>query len=199
MREHEKNKGRYGLVALLPVWSGMIIAAASAAVLLWHGRGDDGIRAVLRLTAHTSASLFCASFAASSLVAFTKAPLMRALLRARRQVGLSFAVSHTIHLGAIISRVATSEFRSDPLTIVTGFVAYTFIALMSATSNDRAVRALGAPAWKRLHWTGSWFLWGVFAFTYAQATVTGDPVAAAGWTLLLATAALRYAARRRRA
>src|SRR5690349_17199615 len=83
----------------------MVVGVSSAAILVLitatlaaMGTDEEGIRAVIRLTARTSVLLFTAAFAASALRRLWPTPLTKWLLRRRRQVGLSFAVSHFLHL-----------------------------------------------------------------------------------------------------
>ena len=91
--------------------------------------------------------LFTAAFAASALRRLWPTSFTRWLRRRRRQVGLSFAVSHGTHLLAIVAlamRFPESFWASTSLvTIVFGGIAYVFILLMAITSNDASVRLLG--------------------------------------------------------
>lgn len=48
-----------------------------------------------------------------------------------------------------------------------GGFAYVLIAAMAATSSDRAVARLGPRRWRRLHTLGAWYVWIVFAQSYA--------------------------------
>jgi len=79
-------------------------------------------------------------------------------LRNRRWIGLSFASSHFIHLGLIISMTV---FFPDPFVReqsmaqwVFGGLAYGFVLLMALTSTDQAQHWMGMKNWKRLHFVG---------------------------------------------
>ncbi|TFH23243.1 MAG: hypothetical protein E4H03_06610 [Myxococcales bacterium] len=125
-------KTRSGPSTLFPHKVGLVIAAASGIALLLHGSGEDGIRAGLRLTAHCSLTFFLAAFAASSLIRFSPGPATPRLRAGRRQLGLSFAASHIVHLHAIMALIASTGFHVDPITRVSGGLAFLFIALVSA-------------------------------------------------------------------
>ena len=79
------------------------ILAACLGTLAVLGGGQDGLRAVVRLTARTSLLLFLLAFAASAAYRLRPGPGTRWLLANRRYVGLSFASSHLVHLLAIVA------------------------------------------------------------------------------------------------
>jgi DMSO/TMAO reductase YedYZ heme-binding membrane subunit len=83
--------------------------------------------------------------------------------------GLSFALSHTVHLFAIVALVEIA-YGGDYLQlgdIAGGSVIYLFIFAMAVTSNDASVKLLGAKNWKRLHKTGSYLIWiGLFSIYF---------------------------------
>lgn len=175
----------------------LALAAMSAALLLAHGAGEEGARAVIRATARSSLGLFAVTFTASSLRRLWRTPATGWLLRNRRQLGLSFAVSHALHGAAIALLVASAPpgGAGIPLsTRVGGTIGYAALAVLAATSNDRAVARLGAGRWRRLHRAGSWVLWLVFAATYLPAAHAAPARHAAYGAVVLAIAALRAAA-----
>jgi len=147
-----------------------MLALALLATLGAHGGGEDGARAVLRVSARTSVSLFLLAFTASSLHWWLRRDWTRWLLRNRRYVGVSFAVSHLYHLLtlAAIALAYPHPFldRLGLVTILGGGLAYLFIAAMAATSSDRAVHWLGARRWKLLHTVGGYYVWIIFAQSY---------------------------------
>lgn len=147
----------------------LAVLAASALVHVAAGGGTDGLRAVIRLTARTSLVLFVMSFAASSLVRLAPSPLTRWMIRNRRYLGVSFAMSHVIHAAAIIALVRADAALFWQLStvgsVVTGSTTYLVIALMTATSFDAAVRWIGPRVWRSLHWWGAWYIWVSFVFT----------------------------------
>lgn len=144
-----------GLIAVL------LMVGAGLAYDLAGGEAA-GLRAVIRLTARSSLLLFLAAFTAAALMRLAPAPPTRWLRQNRRQLGLGFALSHLIHLAAIVGLA-----RQDPTlfwqlttvgSVVSGSIAYLFIVAMAATSFDRSAAWLGPRAWRVLHWTGAHFI-----------------------------------------
>ncbi|QMW24411.1 ferric reductase-like transmembrane domain-containing protein [Sandaracinobacteroides saxicola] len=151
----------------------------AAAVLLMallmiaaEGGGTDGIRLAIRATARTSLALFLIAFSASAVQRLFPGSLGEWLLQNRRWTGLAFAFSHLVH-AVLLKALLTIDpglfwSLTNPRSVVTGAIAYGFIALMAATSLDGAVRWLGARTWKWLHSAGLWVIWVSFVFTNAK-------------------------------
>ena len=155
---------------ILLLWAALGLAALAAAVLHAHGSGEPAVRALLRATAGCSLALFLMAFAASGLHWLARRPASAWLLRNRRWVGLSMALSHAAHLAAIVvlaSRWPAAGAAIPPATRVAGSFGYVVLAALVVTSNDRAVARLGARRWRALHRSGCWLLWLVFALSYA--------------------------------
>jgi methionine sulfoxide reductase heme-binding subunit len=177
-------------------WASLVLAAMAVAVLAAAGTGEDGVRMLIRATARSSLAFFSLAFAASSLRRLSRTPETAWLLRNRRYLGLSFAVSHALHGVAILdlaTRWPEHFARTATTTVVGGSIGYVFVAAMAATSNDRAVAALGRRRWRLLHLTGSWVLWTIFAASYLPAAARAPgylPLAG----LVGAAAAVRAAA-----
>jgi hypothetical protein len=134
-------------------------------------------------------------------VALAPSELTRWQRRNRRYLGVSFAVSHFIHLAAILSLAALDSTLFWKLTnlstIVLAGTAYLFIAAMTATSFDRTAAWLGARRWRLLHLVGGWYIWVSFAVAVGKRVPLDRfywPMAA----LLLAAAVLRFIAMTRR-
>jgi hypothetical protein len=157
------------LVAL----AAFLLLAMSALVLAFEGTGEPGLRMWIRATARTSLVLFGAAFTASSLRSLWPTPATGWLLRQRRYLGLSFAFSHGLHLIAILwlRGQLGPAFEIDTVTIVFGGGAYVMIALLAATSSDRAVAWLGRRRWRMLHRIGVYWIWIIFANSYTARAV----------------------------
>ncbi len=149
-------------------WCALTLACMAAAIFLLRGTGEAGWRLLIRATAETSFALFTAAFVASALARLRPSAPTRWMLRNRRYLGVSFAVSHTLHLAAIIvvTRIAADHFRVDPVTLIGGGTAYLFVAAMTATSFDRSAAWIGPRAWRLLHTSGAHFLWLIFTMQY---------------------------------
>jgi hypothetical protein len=154
----------------------------------------------VRATARSSVAIFLLAFSGSSLQRLWRSPASAWLLRNRRQVGLSFAVSHALH-GALLIWLALgwpgSFWSKTPLTtLVLGGLGFAFVAALAATSFDRSAAWLGRRRWKGLHTTGAWYLWGVFFASYVLPAL-GRPERIPFAVAVLAAAGLRLAAKRR--
>ena len=77
-----------------------ILASVAAAIAITPDVGEAAGRAV-RLTARTSVALFLAAFTASALFRLWPNAWTRWQRQNRRYLGVSFAVSHGVHLAAI--------------------------------------------------------------------------------------------------
>lgn len=155
------------LLALLS--AGLLLIAAA---LLALDPTVDGVRRLIRFTARSSLFLFLLAFTASAAARQIPGAWTRWQLRNRRYLGLGFAVSHTIHLAAIaaFALLDPTGFRgaTNPGTLVSGGLAYLFIAAMSATSFDAAVAWIGAARWKLLHLIGLYYIWISFVITFGK-------------------------------
>lgn len=179
----------------------LAMAAMSLIFLATLGWGTEGYRMVIRATARTSLGLFLTAFLASSLLTLWPGDFTRWLRRNRRYFGLSFAMSHAIHLAAIITFA-----RTDPVTfatlsskgsIINGSIGYVFIALLAATSFNRMVAWLGPKLWQRMHTIGVWTICIFFFFT------NGKRIPGSGWyalpvAILFAAVMVRMIARRKK-
>src|SRR4030095_1698456 len=152
-------------------WAALLLGAMTALVLAALGTEEEGLRALIRTTARSSLALFLPAFSASSRRRLWRSDLSAWLLRNRRQIGVSFAVSHAVHLAAILALAARfpATFQPGAVTVVGGGLGYVFVAAMAATSSDAAVRRLGARRWKLLHRIGLWWLFVIFASSYLAA------------------------------
>ncbi|MGL4880057.1 MAG: hypothetical protein ACRC8K_03220, partial [Waterburya sp.] len=82
-------------------WSTIIIGTAFLLILLIQGFNEASWRIAIRLTARTSCILFLLAFCASALRRFKTTAFTNWLVRNRRYLGLSMAVSHGFHAVAI--------------------------------------------------------------------------------------------------
>ncbi|HKE94777.1 MAG TPA: hypothetical protein VKB34_10755 [Povalibacter sp.] len=183
-----------GLVALL-------LASVILASWLTSGFTEESVRIVIRATARSSIVLFLMAFTAASLRVLLPSPTTAWLVRNRRYLGVSFALSHFTHLAALVV-LATQfphPFLDDlkSITLVGGGLAYALLTLMTITSFDGPRRLVGERAWKILHTSGSWYLWLIFVNSYVSRTLH-MPAYAIFSVALVAAALLRIASWKRR-
>lgn len=181
-------------------WVATILLCAMTGVFLaTEGVGTDGYRLVIRATARTSLIFFLAAFIASTMVRLAPGPSSSWLKRNRRYLGLSFAMSHFIHLCAILalatSDPATFATLSTKASIIAGSIGYIAIAILTATSFNLMVSWLGVGLWQKIHTAGSWFVWISFVFTNGKRIPVSLWYALPVAVLFVALAAKIYAKR----
>jgi methionine sulfoxide reductase heme-binding subunit len=158
-----------------PLLAALMLAVG--AILLGFALGDslaEQANLAARWTARVALPFFLIAFTAHAVVRLWPSPATRAILRRRRQWGLGFALAHLIHLGALLFNIivaAPEPVRVSPAEAVAGNIPggtiFLFIILMAATSNDRAVKAMGRW-WSRLHSVGGYAIWAAFVEAYSK-------------------------------
>lgn len=178
-----------------------LVATMTAGLVVSHGGDVEGIRVAIRASARTSLVLFVLAFTASALAELVPGEATRWQRRNRRYLGVSFAVSHFIHLGAILALASVDQALFWKLTNISTIMlagsAYLFIAAMAATSFDRTAAWLGPRKWRLLHLVGGWYIWVSFAIAVGKRVPLDSfylPMAA----LVLAAAIVRLIAMFRR-
>ena len=154
----------------LHYYTALLLSLLTIVVILLMGWVEQADRLLIRLTAKTSVFFFLLAFTASAMHAIWPGTFTRQLVKARRYLGLSFAVSHSFHLCFILLLqfyFVAQNFEERGIFIVSGgAVAYVFLYLMALTSTDAMQRKLGMKNWKRLHTIGSYYIFIVFCFSY---------------------------------
>jgi methionine sulfoxide reductase heme-binding subunit len=150
--------------------SALIIGIMLAVIWLIHGVDEQGMRMAIRATARTSCILFLSAFVASAIRRLWPNTLTQWLLKNRRYLGLSMAVSHTYHAIAwsglwFVTSGASPQF--DPL----GVLGYIFLFGMTVTSFERSTAWIGKRAWKILHNAGMHYFWLAFTFEFSTKIV----------------------------
>jgi DMSO/TMAO reductase YedYZ heme-binding membrane subunit len=166
------------------------VAFATAVILAAAGAGERGMHLLLRTTALASLTFFLCAFVASPLHALRPGGAAEWLVDNRRYLGLSFAVSHFVHLVAIVELVRITARSPSAVTLVIGGIGYVLLFAMAATSSDAAIAWLGARRWRQLHSFGLHYLWGVFTLTLLDSVLL-SAVAALAELALVGAMALR--------
>ncbi|AWZ01618.1 putative sulfite oxidase subunit YedZ [Rhodobiaceae bacterium] len=153
----------------IPSWLFATTVVASLATvigpLILFGVSERGLQLAARYTVRVSFPLFLLAYLTGPFVALWRTNLTRWLQKHRRYIGLSFAIAHTIHLGALTGYFVFIGVSPDAATLIGGGLAYALMFAMAATSNDWSVKKLGAN-WRRLHSVGLHYLWFIFLITY---------------------------------
>ena len=178
-----------------------VIGASLIYVAVRYGWSDEGLRGVIRVTARTSLVLFLAAFSASSLAMLWPSELTRWLLKNRRFLGISFALSHIVHGAAIITlavRTGGGSLTARVIGLSGAGVLYLFILFMLVTSFDRPAAWVGPRVWKTIHTIGSYLVFLTFLATYGR-LASDSRIYLVQVVVLLAVLALRLVRRSRRA
>jgi methionine sulfoxide reductase heme-binding subunit len=161
----------------IPYWLFGVTTFAGLATILGplalFGISEQGWQLAARYTVRVSFPLFLLTYLARPLTTFWRTETTRWLLRNRRYLGLSFALAHTIHLGALTSYFVFIEQVPGMEAVLGGGLAYALMFIMAATSNDQSVKALGSN-WGRLHTVGLHYLWLIFLVTYLGRLSEGE-------------------------
>lgn len=174
--------------AALPYGVAVLLLAVIALTALQQPDPEAGLASATRLTARVGFLFFFLVFTSSVWFTWRATPLTRWLMRRRRHMGLSFALVHFVHLGALSALSGVRGEVPDPVTLIGGGFAYLLLTLMVLTSNRFARLRLGR-GWRVLHLSGCWYLWLIFTNSYIGRL---DPAAGAepyaGFVLLAALA-----------
>jgi len=160
-----------------------LVAAVCVAYFATAGLADDNIRLLLRLTARVAFVVLLLVFIARPLRDLIKTPLTLALLKNRKQLGVTFAGIHTVHMTLIFYRAQqVPDFEFSLASNLPGMITYVLIYLMLITSFSGPAKAIGPKAWRILHKTGLFLITAVFAQT--QLPKSMDDFADVNWGLV---------------
>ena len=172
-----------------------VIGSTSYALAGWN---LDAALDAARWTARFSFAWFLLAWTASSVATLWPGGWRRTLLRRRRALGLSFAAAHFVHAGFFLTAIFEFGVTRPIGLFIGGGTAYAFVLAMALTSNDAAVRWLGARRWRLLHTVGGAVVMVVFVKSYFLRIPEAPAVGIPGSLLILTAFALRYAAWRKR-
>jgi methionine sulfoxide reductase heme-binding subunit len=154
-------------------WLGLAIALMVIIILAVQGWNEPGIRVAIRATARTSCIIFLLAFTASALRKFWVNKYSLWLVKNRRYLGLSFALSHALHAVTIISLLVITAGRDFNYMADNfgGHLGYIFIIAMTITSFNPTRAWLGERGWHILHGVGMYYLWIAFMVTFSDSLV----------------------------
>jgi len=179
-----------------PMWLGLALGVGAVAAGFAFGDGlQDQWQHAARYTARVGFPLLILAYIARPLHQLSPSTFSKAALARRRWIGLGFAISHTIHLAALIMALWLAGQPPELVTLIGGGFAYVLLYAMAFTSTAAAQRRLG-KWWKRLHSFGIHYLWLIFAQSYLGRAF--DPermwVGVIFGSVAFAAAGLRFAA-----
>lgn len=194
-----KQQSMWGGWRLTGIIGAGLVAMAIAAYLQ-AADPVDGARLAIRLTARTSLALFLLAFTAAALARLYPSRPTRWLRVNRRYLGVSFAISHFVHLAAIITlaRLDYGVFLqiTNIASYVGGGLGYVVIALMAATSFDRTAALVGARAWRWIHTGGAWYMCLSFALNFGK-RVPINPIYLVPVLMIALALTIRFIGRRK--
>ncbi len=144
-------------------------------LMVYYGWTEDANRAIIQWTARVSFACFCLAFAANGLHQVAKNSLSFWVLMNRKHLGISFTISHYIHLLALglLQYVFHPVFTTaDVTSLMAGGMAYVFLTLMFLTSFERFASYLTKQQWKWLHVIGGSWIWIIFMSSYLKRALT---------------------------
>jgi hypothetical protein len=151
----------------------LVIATALIAGLLIHVYPDvDAVFDVIGVCAKVSMIYFIVAFTARPLNDLLHMRWTGWLQNNRRYIGLSFAAWHLQHFTVFITLtvlMGASDFLEsiNDVALPAGTILGV-IALMAATSTDRAQRWLGMPVWSAFHTVAAYLVWAWAVRVYLQ-------------------------------
>jgi methionine sulfoxide reductase heme-binding subunit len=171
------------------------IIASVAAIVLGLSFGKDALQqalCVVRGTARIGVPLVLIIYTGPPAYKLWPNALTTSIYQNGRSWGLSFAVTHTVHLFAIIHYISLPG-SVDPGPL--GIIGYSVIYLMAFSSNAASIKQLG-KWWARIHRAGIHLIWIYYLVAYAQMLFESElrTLGAAVAPLLLAASAIRFAA-----
>ena len=171
MKKNNSNTNNYfSGWNLTKILSLLLISNTIITLYILDIKDKETISVLIRSTAKLSFVLFMMAFSASSVYYFWKNSFTKWLLSNRRYIGVSFAVSHYLHLLALLLMtfyISFNVFEDRGLfPTIAGGIAYAFITVMTITSFDKTRNLLSPKNWKRVHTIGGYLLWIIFAKSY---------------------------------
>lgn len=161
-------------------WNLVNVLVVSTSVLVimvfcLSGYSEEAMRLNIRLTARLSGIFFSLAFVATAYQYFFKGFIGFWLISNRKNLGISFAIIHLLHLALLI----LLQMSFHPVfalaaisSLIGGGLAYVFAILMLMTSFDRFKRLISTTQWKYLHLIGGYWIWFIFIKSYYKRVTT---------------------------
>jgi len=177
----------------------VILSLLTALIFIKTPDLAEAFRVLVRATARISLVLFSMAFVASSaFYLWPQSDFLKWMLKNRRYIGVSFAISHLFHFAGIVGVgvVDTGKFFATTswTTFVFGGLVFVLIFFMLLTSFDRSARWFSAKTWKMGHNVGNYGVWFVFMVSYFGRIVVGRFAYAPLALLIVLSISIRYAA-----
>lgn len=150
-----------------PLFAGVLLSFGAVGIGFMAGVDHlEGAKLAARWTSRVGAPIFLITYLASTFLRLSKNGLTKALVQYRRQWGLAFAWTHSVHLVALTYYLTIADMPPDAAAILGGGLAYFMIYVMAITSNNWSMKKLGKN-WKRIHIFGIHYIWFIYLLTYS--------------------------------
>lgn len=167
MKEQSRGVWEWDIVKYVTLFSiGLYLA-----FFVLGGFTEESTRMAIAWSAKISFVLFCMAFAASAAHKRIKNSFSFWWLMNRKYFGISFAISHLIHLVflVVLQQVFHPVFdQADITSLMAGGMVYVFLILMLLTSFETFSKYLSRKNWKLLHTIGGYWIWVIFMSTYVK-------------------------------
>ena len=148
------------------LFSSVLFSFALAIYFFIIAPSDESARLWTRYSAHLSFLYLIAAYSISILKDTFNLDAINNLAINRRYFGLSFSISHSVHLVALIYFFYSNNEDPGIVSIVGGGLGYLLMYAMALTSIDAMVKRIGIKNWKMLHTTGINYLVIIFFYTF---------------------------------
>ena len=148
------------------LFSSILFSFALAIYFFIIASSDESARLWTRYSAHLSFLYLITAYSVSIFKDTFNHDAINNLVINRRYFGLSFSISHSVHLVALIYFFYTSNENPGIVSIIGGGLGYLLMYAMTLTSTDAMVKRIGIKNWKMLHTIGINYLVIIFFYTF---------------------------------
>ncbi|ERL47434.1 methyltransferase TrmFO protein [Candidatus Micropelagos thuwalensis] len=153
------------------LFSSVLFSFALAIYFFIIAPSDDSAGLWTRYSAHLSFLYLIAAYSVSILKDTFNFDAINNLATNRRYFGLSFSITHSVHLAALIYFFYTNNENPELVSILGGGLGYLLMYAMTLTSTDAMVKRIGIKNWKMLHATGVNYLVIIFFYTFSGSMI----------------------------
>ena len=157
------------------LFSSILFSFALAIYFFIIASSDESGRLWTRYSAHLSFLYLITAYSVSIFKDTFNHDAINNLVINRRYFGLSFSISHSVHLVALIYFFYTSNENPGIVSIIGGGLGYLLMYAMTLTSTDAMVKRIGIKNWKMLHTTGINYLVIIFFYTFVGSMLGTSP------------------------
>lgn len=127
---------------------------------------DESAKLWAKYSAHLSFIYLFVAYSVGTLTKYFAFKPINHLAINRRSIGLSFSITHSFHLIAIVYFFTTTAEQPSIVSIIGGGLGYLLMYAMTLTSTDAMVERMGVQRWKMLHTIGINYLIIIFFITF---------------------------------